>query len=146
MNQSRSRGTGLAFGESDIDAALDWGNGKLYLFKGSEYVRYDIAADKADDGYPQRIEASWTRLWSEGYRRRGLTGEMARLTFFAETNTSLTIIAADAVDSGYPRKIAGGCPPSTSMATTTPRPAQCRKTRTCSTSSISGCLRRLTRP
>ena len=30
-----------------IDAAVNWGNGKLFFFRGGQYVRYDIAADQA---------------------------------------------------------------------------------------------------
>jgi len=35
--------------------ALVWDNDKAYFFKGDEYIRYDIAADQADEGYPQSI-------------------------------------------------------------------------------------------
>ena len=31
---------------------MNWGNGKVYFFKGDEYSRYDIAADKVDAGFP----------------------------------------------------------------------------------------------
>src|SRR5690349_16620860 len=31
-----------------IDAGVNWGNGKVYFFKGTNYVRYDIATDRVD--------------------------------------------------------------------------------------------------
>ena len=43
--------------ENDLDAAVVWPNGKAYFFKGDQYIRYDIAADRADEGYPQSISA-----------------------------------------------------------------------------------------
>src|SRR4030095_11508000 len=36
-----------SFGEG-IDAAVNWGDGKAYFFKGDKYVRWDIAQDKLD--------------------------------------------------------------------------------------------------
>ena len=41
-----------------VDAVVNWGNGKAYFFKGSQYIRYDIKADKADPGYPKNIDNS----------------------------------------------------------------------------------------
>jgi hypothetical protein len=35
---------------------VNWGNGKAYFFKGSQYIRYDIKADKADPGYPKTVD------------------------------------------------------------------------------------------
>ncbi|WP_369145659.1 hemopexin repeat-containing protein [Streptomyces sp. R44] len=49
-----------------IDAALNWGNGKLYLFKGPSYVRYDITSDRVDPGYPRTIAGNWTGLFTDG--------------------------------------------------------------------------------
>ncbi|MEU9703491.1 hemopexin repeat-containing protein [Streptomyces sp. NPDC047981] len=49
-----------------IDAAVNWGNGKLYLFKGDSYVRYDITADRVDPGYPRTIAGNWTGVFSTG--------------------------------------------------------------------------------
>ena len=41
----------------DKIVALVWDESKAYFFKGDEYIRYDIGADRADDGYPQPISA-----------------------------------------------------------------------------------------
>ena len=46
-----------------IGAGANWGNGKVYFFKGSEYIRYDIQMDKADIDYPKKIESpAWPGL------------------------------------------------------------------------------------
>jgi hypothetical protein len=48
-----------------IDTVVNWGNGKAYFFRGGEYVRYDIAKDHADPGYPKPIdEQNWPGLLS----------------------------------------------------------------------------------
>lgn len=49
---------------SGIDAAVVWPNGKAYFFKGTNYIRFDIASDKADPGYPKPISAGWPGLWT----------------------------------------------------------------------------------
>ena len=45
----------------DLDAAVNWGNGKAYFFKGADYVRYNIATDRVDVG-PVPIAQEWTAL------------------------------------------------------------------------------------
>ena len=46
-----------------IDDAVNWGNGKAYFFKGGQYIRYDIKADRADPGYPKAVDAgTWPGL------------------------------------------------------------------------------------
>ena len=104
--------------EGDIDAVCVWPGGtpyegKAYFFRGDEYIRYDIAADRADPGYPCKIGGgNWPGLftedidaacvWPEGtpyagkiYFFRG--GEYLR--FDARTNRA---------DAGYPQRIDGG--------------------------------------
>ena len=44
-------------------SAVLWNDAKAYFFKGSEYVRYDVAGDKADDGYPQSISSGWAGVF-----------------------------------------------------------------------------------
>ncbi|WP_431035280.1 hemopexin repeat-containing protein [Streptomyces sp. P6-2-1] len=44
-----------------IDAAIPHATNrdKVYLFKDDQYVRYDLAADRADSGYPLAIRGNW---------------------------------------------------------------------------------------
>ncbi len=47
----------------NIDAVVAWDNGKAYFFKGRQYVRYDIKADRVDPGYPKPINnETWPGL------------------------------------------------------------------------------------
>lgn len=47
-----------------INAYVMWPNGKAYFFKGSEYIRYDLATDKVDAGYPKPISGNWPGLFA----------------------------------------------------------------------------------
>jgi hypothetical protein len=46
-----------------IDAAVNWLNGKVYFFRGSEYLRFDITLDRTDDHYPKPIAGNWNGIW-----------------------------------------------------------------------------------
>jgi hypothetical protein len=49
---------GVHFNRLDAVVAL-WQIGKAYFFQDGEYIRYDIAADRADPGYPAGIRGRW---------------------------------------------------------------------------------------
>jgi len=42
-------------GASNFDAVVNWGNGKVYFFKGEEYIRFDIKNHKADPDFPKTL-------------------------------------------------------------------------------------------
>jgi hypothetical protein len=53
--------------ERDIDAALHRSTGKVYFFRGGLFVRYDIASESVDQGYPAEIAAFWQGLEAAGF-------------------------------------------------------------------------------
>ena len=58
-----ANGWGASFFPRDIDSAVNWGNGKAYFFSGEKYLRYDIANECVDSGYPALInESNWPGL------------------------------------------------------------------------------------
>lgn len=64
-----------------IESAVNAGNGKIYFFSGNRYVRYDIAADRADPGYPAFINAqNWQGVWTSGITMA--TSGPGKLLFF----------------------------------------------------------------
>lgn len=52
----------------DIDAAEDFGNGKVYLFKGDRCIRYDKNTGTKDPEFPMSIEAAFPRLPTKFHR------------------------------------------------------------------------------
>lgn len=54
---------------SGLDAGLDLGAGKLYLFRGDQYVRTTIAAgaNVVDPDYPKPIGENWPGLADHGF-------------------------------------------------------------------------------
>lgn len=90
--------------ESGIDAAVTVGDG-TYFFKGDEYVRYDHASDRVEDGFPLPIAGNWPGLWPSGIDAAvdwgpGLV-RFIRGDEFIEYDT----VNGTALD-GYPKKIA----------------------------------------
>jgi hypothetical protein len=90
--------------ESGIDAEVMWNNGKVYFFKGDQYLRYDIASDKVDAGFPQPIVAHWPGLWSD-HIDAGVVWPNGKAYFFRGNQYIRYDLATDKADPGYPQAI-----------------------------------------
>jgi uncharacterized protein YjbJ (UPF0337 family) len=98
---------------SGIDATLDGKGqfeGKAYFFRGDQYVRYDWAQDKVDDGYPQPLSAWHLPGGFASGIDTALNGERqfeGKAYFFRGDQYVRYDWAQDKVDDGYPKPIAG---------------------------------------
>lgn len=79
-----------------IDATLNPGNGGVYFFQGDQYVRYDVAADRADDGYPLPVAGNWPGLDEAGFGS-GLEAAWVKLSAAAAPPTGGTLGPGDHV-------------------------------------------------
>jgi hypothetical protein len=57
----KRRWAGVTFDR--LDTAVYWGNSKVYLFYGDQYIRYDMSLSLADPGYPRFIENNYVEDW-----------------------------------------------------------------------------------
>jgi len=101
-----------------IDAAFNGQKGfagKLYFFKGDQYVRYDWATDKTDPGYPRPIAGNWPGLppgFTSGIDT-AVTGKgpfAGKAYFFKGDQYVRYDWATDKTDPGYPQSIAAMWP------------------------------------
>ncbi|MCX6567389.1 MAG: hemopexin repeat-containing protein [Candidatus Aminicenantes bacterium] len=84
--------------------SVEWGNGKAYFFKGSQYSRYDLKADRVDPGYPKSI-TEWSGLpWTDGVDAAVNWGNGKVLLFKGSQYVRIDV-QADRVDPGYPKPI-----------------------------------------
>src|SRR5262249_11023673 len=99
--------------DTNLDTALNWGNGKVFFFKGNKYARYDIAGDKVDDGYPLSIADNWPGMRDAGFAD-SIDADVflgnGKVFFFKGDKYLRYDVAADKVDSGYPLAIADNWP------------------------------------
>lgn len=93
--------TGVSF--SKIDAALNFGNGKIYIFSGEDYVRFDIASFAADEGYPKKTSDYWP-----GVNYVTIDAAMNwpnKSYFFTGGKYSRYLTSENKVSEGYPKAI-----------------------------------------
>ena len=92
-----------------IDDGVLWNNGKAFFFKGDEYIRYDVASDRSDPGYPKKIAPNWPGLWARGIDAVVLWNN-GKAFFFKGDEYIRYDMASDRSDPGYPKKIAPNWP------------------------------------
>jgi hypothetical protein len=92
-----------------VNATVVWGNGKAYFFKGNQYIRYNIATDKVDAGYPKPIAGNWPGLWADNIDA-AVVWPNGKAYFFKGSQYIRYDIATDKADSGYPKAIQGNWP------------------------------------
>ncbi|MEZ0448657.1 hemopexin repeat-containing protein [Cellulomonas sp. ICMP 17802] len=96
-----------------VDAAVNWGNGKVYLFKGGQYIRHDIANDMLDPGYPKPVKGNWTgiagTIFEPGIDAAVNWGN-GKVYWFKDDCYGRLDQATKALDPGYPKLITAGWP------------------------------------
>jgi hypothetical protein len=112
-----------------IEAVINWGNGKAYIFgyapddNKMSYVRYDIKADKADDGYPMYLnDETWPGLYLD-HITAAINWGNGKAYFFGFTNDENDDnlyyvsydIKTDKADDGYPMPVDDDTWPGLSM-------------------------------
>ncbi|MFJ3900102.1 hemopexin repeat-containing protein [Streptomyces sp. NPDC090025] len=103
-----------------FDAAVNWGNGKLYLFKGGSYLRYDLTADRADPDYPRPIAGNWAGVFPSGIDAVTYAGGRYAY-FFSGGQYRRFDVDADAVDASGPLDASFRFAPTPSGAVTAAR-------------------------
>ena len=91
-----------------LDAALNWGDGTVFFFKGDQYVRYNLLTNGVDDGYPIPIATAWNGMDAAGFGA-GLDAALnwgdGTVFFFKGDQYVRYNMADNRVDDGYPLPI-----------------------------------------
>ncbi|WP_127127349.1 hemopexin repeat-containing protein [Georgenia sp. SYP-B2076] len=103
---------GAGFADS-IGASANWGNGKAYFFKGDQVLRYDIASDGVDAGYPRPVGDEFAGLADIGFAD-ALDAVVAwpsgRAYFFKGSDYAAVDAATLTALPGYPAAVDGSWP------------------------------------
>lgn len=98
-------------GWTSVDAAVDWGNGKYYFFRGDKYLRYDKGNDSVDPGYPLTISDHWPGLFSANIDSAFNDGDGKAYFFNGNVYDRVDIDDGEHdIDDGYPANIVGNWP------------------------------------
>ncbi|WP_300454447.1 hemopexin repeat-containing protein [Accumulibacter sp.] len=93
--------------QQGIDAAfLRESNGKIYLFKGDQYVR--LTETTVDPGYPKPIAGNWTGLpssFNDGIDAALMRWDMHQIYFFRNRQYVRYTNVENGIDPGYPNWI-----------------------------------------
>lgn len=89
--------------------ALVWDEGRAYFFRGSEYVRYDVVADRAAEGFPKKISSVWPGVFADNIDA-AVVWPNGKAYFFRGSEYIRYDIASDRADDGYPQPISSGWP------------------------------------
>ncbi|WP_193776779.1 M35 family metallo-endopeptidase [Streptomyces sp. E2N166] len=99
-----------------VDAGVLWPGGKdAYFFRGSEYVRFNVAQDEVAPGYPLEIGPYWEGLFPAGIDACLVWPGGQRVYFFRGSQYSRFDVddshpLGGKVPLGYPRQISEGWP------------------------------------
>jgi len=102
--EARRKAQAARAGQAGItDAIVNWGNGSAYMFSGNQYIRYNIKADRADSGYPKRIDnKSWPGMTFKNVDAVTSWGN-GKAYFFSGDQYIRYDIRGDRADANYPR-------------------------------------------
>lgn len=97
-----------------LDAAVNWGNGFIHLFKGDHYWKYDALRDRVDTADPRTIAEGWPELPEQFTQKinAAFNAGNGRAYFFSGKEYLRYHIQNEVVDApdpgtpAYPRKIA----------------------------------------
>lgn len=88
-----------------IDAAVYWeSTQKIYFFSGDEYVRYDIAEEKVDRGFPMKIKSGWAGMEEFGKIDAAFPWK-DKVYFFSGNKYVRFSFTDNRIDEGYPKTI-----------------------------------------
>ncbi len=85
-----------------IDAVLFSKHNKAYFFCGNGYVRFDLAHDRADPGYPKYIKTHWHGVWAARIVAI-LPCEEEKIYFLKGAECIRYDLRTDSMDADYPR-------------------------------------------
>jgi hypothetical protein len=84
------------------------GTGKAYFFSGTQYFRYDKAADRVDNGYPKTLPGgwgNWPSTWTSA-PTAATRWDNGKIYMFRGSQY-IRLTSGTTVDTGYPKPIAG---------------------------------------